>query len=725
MAAAEKEELRAELVEAVITALDGGSPGACLEAAVGALRARGLAAPDGVGTTWLELRRGKGELCLTAAPGVEPPGPRTRALLGQVLGTALARAAESVEARAVIERLELLRAASFEGLFIHDDGVVVDCNERLCEMVGYTREEVFEPGQLARAVAAEDLAAVTERIQQRLEGEFVITIVRKDGSRRRAEFCTKQTHFGDRPLRVVAIRDVTEREQTAELLRESEARLRSLLEATFDGVCITRNGTLVDVNEGLERFLGVPRGELIGKPVLDFVPPGGRDEVSRRIQDQSVGSYESVARAADGQIVPVLVVSVRSTIDGEPVRVAAIRDLSETARLEYERRQLELQVERSQRLESLGVLASGIAHDFNNLLVGVMGGAEALLGILNDPVARAHAEAIHIAGQRAAGLTKQMLAYAGRRSLTTTEPVDLAELLRELRKLLDAALSKKAHVGLELAQGSVVLGDRSALMQVFMNLLTNASDALDDKPGRIAVTSERVREPDKCWNTALGGPLSPGNWVLVKVRDTGSGMDEATQRRIFEPFFSTKAGGHGLGLGSCFGIVKAHGGAILVESQPGLGSTFSVLLPATEVRSQSHARAATAPAPCRVLVVDDEPLVRSNMRRLLTLDGFAVEEACDGTAGLEAIHRSPPDVVLLDVILPDLDGVDVVRRLRATGMNVPVVLCSGDIDAAWKRGLDPGLVQGMLQKPFGRSELLEAIGHARAAEPFEAGARLR
>jgi two-component system cell cycle sensor histidine kinase/response regulator CckA len=713
MAATEDQDTEAQLVEAVLAALAGDSPEEALDAALGALRARQLAHHDAAGHTWLELRRGERELRLVAAPGVEAPGPRARSLLGHALGAALARTAERAEAQKVTERLGLLRAASFEGILIHDQGVAVECNERLCEMIGYSREEVLEPGHMVRVVAPEDLAGAQERIRSKVEGEFVITCVRRDGTRLRAEFCTKQTQLGDRPLRVVALRDVTERERTASLLRESEARLHSILEATFDGVTFTRNGTLVDVSDGIERFLGFPREQLIGRSVLDIVAPASRDDVSRRIQDQAVGEYEATALLASGELAPVMVVTVLSTVNGEPVRVAAVRDLREARRLEQERRQLELQVERSQRLESLGVLASGIAHDFNNLLVGVLGGAEVLLTTLKDPDDRLLAEAIRTAGQRASSLTKQMLAYAGRRSLTTTEPVDLAELWQELRALLDATLSKKARIELALAPHSVVLGERASLMQVFMNLLTNASDALEDKPGQIFVTTERVHEPDARWRGGLGAPVRPGSWVLVRVRDTGAGMDEATQRRIFEPFFSTKARGHGLGLGSCLGIVKAHGGAILVDSTRGQGSTFSILLPATELRSESPARAAVATPPCRVLVIDDEPLVRMHVRRLLTQNGFTVEDAPNGSAGLEAIRRAPPDVVLLDMMMPDLNGVEVVQRLRASGLNVPVVLCSGDLGAARARGLEPGLVQCTLQKPFDQRQLLEALRRAR------------
>ena len=705
----------ADVVDSVLAALDGPEPDACLAAAVALLHARGLAEPDSDGPPWLDLERGEGRLRLFAAAAVEPPGLRMRVLLEHALGAALARASELGEARKVREHLVLHQAASFDAILVHDQGVALDCNPRLVELFGYSREEVLEPGHVARVVAPEELAVVIERIRQGLEGEFLVTCIHKDGRRIRAEFRARQTQLGDRPVRVVALRDVTDRERAAELIRESEARMRTLLEATFDGVATTQGrGTLVRVSDSLVRFLGVPREKLIGTSVLDVVAPASREEVSRRIASHTVGAYDAMAIAAGGESVPVMVVSVQSTLDGEPVRVSAIRDLREARRLELERRQLELQVERSQRLESLGVLASGIAHDFNNLLVGVLGGAEMLLTTLQDPDERAQAEAIRTAGQRAASLTKQMLAYAGRRSLTTTEPVDLAELWQELRTLLEAALSKKARIELDFAPGSVVLGERSALMQVFMNLLTNASDALEDKPGRIFVTTERVHQPEARWSGALGAPVRSGSWVLVGVRDTGAGMDEATQKRIFEPFFSTKTRGHGLGLGSCLGIIRAHGGAILVDSAVGLGSTFSVLLPATESRSVSPPPSAATAPPCRVLVVDDEPLVRLHVLRLLSRLGFTVEDAATGSAGLDAIARSRPDVVLLDMMLPDLNGVEVVRRLRASGVNVPVVLCSGDLDAARERGLEPGLVQGMLQKPFDPGQLLEAIQRARA-----------
>ena len=704
-----------ELVSALVDALNGDDARACLDGALQLLRARGLAHAGDDGQPWLELQRGARSLSLGARPGATLPDPATRALIAKLLGTALARAAEVDELARVRERADMLSEASFEAIIIHVDGVVIESNRRFRELVGYGPNEPMPEDAMQRHVAPEDIADAVARIRNRVEGEFLLSIVRKDGRRIRAEFCTKQTRLGDRPVRVVALRDVTDRERTAELLRESETRLRRILEATFDQVVISRDGIMIDIGSGNQGFLGYSREQLIGRPVLEIVAPSARDDTGKRIQEGWVGTYASTVLDVHGEPIPIEVISIMSTLDGQPVRVAGLRDMRAARRLEQERGRLALQAERSQRLESLGVLASGIAHDFNNLLVGVLGSAELLLLRLKVPADRALAETIHLAGQRAANLTKQMLAYAGRREVRASEAVDLALLFRELRDLLEAALSKKARLELELEPGSVVWGERATLMQVLMNLLTNASDALDDKPGTIAVSTRHVSEPDASWDDALGATVGPGDWLLVEVRDTGMGMDEPTRRRIFEPFFSTKTRGHGLGLGSCLGIITAHGGAILVESEPGHGSKFSVLLPGSLIQSlRPVAVVATSARPCHVLIIDDEPVVRVYLRRLLELRGFTVEDAADGQAGLAAIARSEPDLVLLDLTMPDLDGVEVARRLRATGTRVPVVLCSGNLDPSTERAMEPGIVQSILHKPFSTEELLAAIERARS-----------
>jgi CheY-like chemotaxis protein len=284
--------------------------------------------------------------------------------------------------------------------------------------------------------------------------------------------------------------------------------------------------------------------------------------------------------------------------------------------------------------------------------------------------------------------------------------------------LLGATLSKKAQLELAVDVRSIVLGDRATLTQVLMNLLTNASDALGDQAGIIRVTARRITDPDARWESGLGATVQPGDWVLIEVRDTGCGMDEPTRGRVFEPFFSTKERGHGLGLAACLGIVSAHGGAVLVESEVGRGSCFSVLLPASGDESVPSARPATArPSgrPCKVLIVDDEPLVRKQLRRTLELRGYTVAEAVNGRSALATAGEVRPDVIILDMTMPDIDGAEVLARLRASGSRVPVIVSSGYLDVSVERKLTRGEFQGFLAKPYGASDLAAAIEHALAS----------
>jgi two-component system, cell cycle sensor histidine kinase and response regulator CckA len=507
-----------------------------------------------------------------------------------------------------------------------------------------------------------------------------------------------------------------DRERALSLLRQAEQHLRDLALGAFDFMVVTQRGVLVDVGGECERITGYAREELIGRGALDFVAPTWQAQTAQYIAEERPGAYETVLVNKNGAEIPVEVRGVRSSLNGKSVRVAGFRDLREQRRLEGERRKLQQQLERSQRLDSLGVLAGGIAHDFNNLLVGVIGNASVLLQTLTNQLDREAAAAILSAGERAASLTRQMLAYAGHQDLGRREPVNLSDLLHDLRRLLDATLSKKAQLSLALDPKSVISGDRATITQVMMNLLTNASDALEDEPGKIEVRTSHVREPDARWNDALGAKIEPGRWLLVEVEDSGVGMDEATRQRVFEPFFTTKEHGHGLGLAACLGIVKSHGGALLLESEPGRGSRFSVLLPASELpdSQQPAPLSGGTPRPCRVLVIDDEALVRQHLRRALEMRGYSVEEACDGLTGVACHAERPADVLLIDMTMPDIDGAEVVRRIRATGSRAAVVLSSGYQAQAAADRLEPGAYQVFLPKPYGLGELVDALEQARA-----------
>jgi len=224
-----------------------------------------------------------------------------------------------------------------------------------------------------------------------------------------------------------------------------------------------------------------------------------------------------------------------------------------------------------------------------------------------------------------------------------------------------------------------------------------------------------VQQLDARWDEALGASVGPGDWLLLEIEDDGVGMDEITRQRVFEPFFSTKEHGHGLGLAACLGIVTSHGGALLLESELGRGSCFSLVLPATEQRAPT--RPAPSPksgAPCRVLVIDDEELVRTQLRRMLELRGYQVDEACDGLSGVEAHGSKPADVLVIDMTMPDIDGAEVVRRIRATGSKVAIVLSSGYQAQTAAERLEPGAFQVFLPKPYGMNEFFGALEAARS-----------
>jgi PAS domain S-box-containing protein len=627
---------------------------------------------------------------------------------------ATARAAEHEETRCARERAQLLSEASFEGIMIHVDGVIVDANQRLVELTGYELSEIIGTDLLHRCVVPEEVASVLQRVRDRIEGDYVVTALRKDGTRYRAEILSKQSKLGERPVRVAAVRDVTERERIQSLVRESQLQLRNLAETAFDLLGYSRDGVIVDLVGDVERFGGLPREAWIGRRIVDTVTPEYQSLVAEHVQQNKRGAFRCVLVTPQGEQIPAEIVAVSTTIDGLPTRLAGIRDLRAAEQVETERRRLEQHVQQSQRLDSLGVLAGGIAHDFNNLLVGIIGSAELLAASNLSSADRESVQAIAEAGQRAATLTAQLLAYAGRRDLGERGPIDLGVLFAELRRLLAPTFAKSAELSFDIEPGCVVLGNRATVLQVLMNLLTNASDAIGSAPGTVSVTARRVATPGERFKHALGASLTKpgGPWVLIEVEDTGSGMDEATRGRIFEPFFSTKAKGHGLGLAACLGIVSSHGGAIVVETELGRGSTFSVLLPASEGPSQKTVGRSATLSSARVLVVDDEPIVRRQVRRMLEAQGYAVLDAADGRAALTSMERDRPDLVVLDVTMPGLDGTEVVREARSRGLRTPIILCSGYADFRLETRLQADAYAAFLAKPFTLEALLAAVKKA-------------
>ncbi len=410
--------------------------------------------------------------------------------------------------------------------------------------------------------------------------------------------------------------------------------------------------------------------------------------------------------------------------------IAVSTDISDRKRIEQERASLERQVQHAQKLESLGVLSGGIAHDFNNILMSVLGNADLALDALS-PLSPARGNILEIerASRRAADLAKQMLAYSGKGHFVV-EPIHLGEFVEEMAHLLEVSISKKVTLRCNLAEALPLFdGDTTQVRQVILNLITNASEAIGDEDGVIAL-STGVQECDQEFldyvnESLLAGltePLKPGTFAFLEVKDTGCGMDEDTLSKIFDPFFSTKFTGRGLGMSAVLGIVRGHNGAIEIDSKLGQGTSFRIYFPADgkSVPSQPpQVRVAdTSEWQCvgAVLVVDDEESVRAVAKGMLERIGFHVLTAANGRKGVEvfAEHRQIIQCVLLDLTMPELNGVEAFREMSAIDRSIPVILCSGynRLDALQRfHGMG---IADFLQKPYDlsilRLKLSEVLG---------------
>jgi nitrogen-specific signal transduction histidine kinase/CheY-like chemotaxis protein len=376
----------------------------------------------------------------------------------------------------------------------------------------------------------------------------------------------------------------------------------------------------------------------------------------------------------------------------------------------------ELQLRETQKLESIGLLAGGIAHDFNNLLVGIIGNASLLLEELQPEHAwRELVQGVITAGERAADLTRQLLAYAGKGRFVISN-VDVNAMAAETIRLAEASISKRIRVESELGDPlPAVEGDRTQLQQLLLNLVINAAEAIGDAEGLVRVATELVRIDETEGRTfGLPSALQAGSYVRLEVRDSGSGMDQETQTKIFEPFFTTKFLGRGLGLSAALGIVRSHGGGIRVRSVLGQGSTFHIFLPAKEHRAeepQTERTPAGKSAAAAVLVVDDEPVVRLTTRATLMKAGFTVTLSDNGANGLRRLEPDPArvDLVLLDFTMPVMGGAETFARIHAIRPDLPVIIMSGYSEAEVSRHFGQPSPSAFLQKPFNTAQLLEKV----------------
>jgi PAS domain S-box-containing protein len=525
---------------------------------------------------------------------------------------------------------------------------------------------------------------------------------------------------------VVTSRDVSDREEAESRLRDSETRYRTVVASLSEGVTLVdADGRVMAINDAAARLYGVDAEQAIGQLVTDLphqvrAEDGTPVEISRRPVFRAMSEGRTVQnmplriRSADGVERHVLATARPLFREGASTPHLAVASLTDVT----EQRKLEEMLLQTQKMEAIGRLAGGIAHDFNNLLTAVRGYSDLLLLALEpgDPH-RAHVEQIRGAGERAALLTRQLLAF-GRRQQLDPQVLDVGLVLRDLQSMLRRLISEQIELRIEPGSGAV-RADRGQLEQVVMNLAINARDAMPDG-GTLSISTHQVRlQGDESW---LVLPATPGDYVSLRVRDTGHGMDHETVQKIFEPFFTTKPPGQGTGLGlaSIYGYMQQSGGSLAVVSAPGEGATFDIYLPLTAPPVAEAAPpltfAPTAPVRGaeRVLIVEDEPMVRALVSHVLAGQGYDVRTASNGDEALAlAEHEGGTvDLLISDVVMPGLNGVELARRLRARWPGLQVLMMTGYSDT---KLLEPGGgvadASHLLAKPFTPQDLLVRVRH--------------
>ena len=521
-------------------------------------------------------------------------------------------------------------------------------------------------------------------------------------------------------------RDVTERLQVARALADEREKLRTVLDAVQDPVFVKdREGRQTLQNEAGRRFFGEGHG------CSAETPQPAEDRIVFAT-GAPLANREEPFQLPDGTSGTLLIsrFPLRDSAGAVVGLVGIGRDITRLRQDAADREALQAKLVEAQKLESLGVLAGGIAHDFNNLLGVVLGNASLALATRKDEGCVPFLQEIEKAVTRASDLCKQMLAYSGRGNFVV-RPLDLNVIITETADLLRVTIHKNVELKRNLApQLPATIGDETQLRQVLMNLVINASESIPERGGQVTVSTCVLGAGWSGANAlALPGELKPGTYLCLQVADTGEGMTPEVLAKIFDPFFTTKFTGRGLGLAAVHGIVRAHHGALTVESKPGAGTTFRIFLPCADAPS-ALAPATSAPAlPAEgwqgkgsALVADDEEGVRVVVSNVLKRLGFAPRAFVDGTSALKAFREAPDSfsLVLADLTMPGLNGAQLCQEVHRLRPALPTLLMSGFSEKEVLARLNGERNFELLQKPFTMAAFRECLQRVMSPEAADA-----
>ena len=616
------------------------------------------------------------------------------------------------------ERHKSILTTAMSGFWLADEqGLLLEVNDSYCRMSGYRKDELLAMN-IAGLEAVESAGDVAERIQDLKRtgsGRFESQHRRKDGTLMDVEVSV-QFRQAEGGQCVAFIEDITERKRVERVLKEALLFNRQVINCAQEGIIVHDLDLRYLVwNPFMERLTGMAAADVIGSHPVEVFPfvreTGSLAQLEQALEGKNApGGEFRFAVAATGK--SGWTFNTAATLRTEAGKIIGvirtIRDISE-------HRKLEEQLRQSQKMEALGQLAGGVAHDFNNILQIIMGYAN-LMAYDAAPGQQEQLREIMSASERAAELTSGLLSYS-RKQVFKLKPTDINALIGSIEKFLRRVLGEDVELSLKTAPGPlVVIADTSHTQQVFVNLASNARDAMPSG-GRLNIQTERV-DMDEEFVQAHGFG-TPGPYVLVSVSDTGTGIPKEQQQNIFEPFFTTKQEGKGSGLGLAivYGIVTQHHGFITCCSEQGVGTAFRIYLPLAEgaiPRAEPAALTVQAGSELTILLAEDEPSVRTVTRHMLERHGYSVIEAAHGREAVEIFRQSHSGIhlVVLDALMPEMNGVEALAHLRSIDPGVRCIFLSGYArDIISGRTSLPDDVE-FINKPVVPARLLEAVARA-------------
>jgi two-component system, cell cycle sensor histidine kinase and response regulator CckA len=603
-------------------------------------------------------------------------------------------------------------------IMVHDlHGQFLDVNQQACHKLGYLKEEMLamnvsdiDPESMASGRAKLwDVIATGKRFT------FESHIKRRDGIVFPVEVNIGPIEVEEEILVLGIVRDITERKQAEQELRDSEARFKALHNASFGGIAIHDNGIILECNQGLSEITGYSAAELIGMDGVLLLAEQSRNTVRKNILNRYEKPYEVIGLRKDGSEYPVRLEGRNIPYKGKSVRTVEFRDISESKCAEEDKKTLQNQLTQAQKMESVGRLAGGIAHDFNNKLGIILGNAELILDELepNHPIFSGLRE-IQQAAKQSADLTRQLLAFA-RKQTIFPKVLDLNETVEGILKMLRRLVGEDIDLAwLPGSKVSPVMMDSSQLDQILANLCVNARDAIEDV-GKVTIETGNVAF-DEAYCEGHSG-FVPGDYVLLAVSDDGCGMSQEILKNIFEPFFTTKEVGKGTGLGlaTVYGIVKQNNGFINVYSEPGQGTTFKIYLPLIDDKSkqlsEKHPEGKALRGRETILLVEDDPSILKMTTIMLEKLGYHVLGANTPDEAIQLTRKSSGEIDLLmtDVVMPKMNGRDLAMNLLSLYPNLKCLFTSGyTANVIAHHGvLDKGL--NFIEKPFSMQDLAAMI----------------